>query len=71
MNQKLIKCRDACRFMWSSNASRRDFLTKTPDSTHYLIASHSTFAEDEARCCSQWAIMPASLCPPKSYCITV
>jgi len=35
--------------MWSSNASRREFLTKTPDGTHYLIASHSGFADDEAR----------------------
>ena len=61
-------CLNCCwrprRFMWSSDASRRDFLTKTPDGTHYLIASHSAFAEDEARCCSQWADMPASLCRP-------
>ena len=36
------------RFMWTSNESRHDFLNKTPDNVHYLFASHSAFAKDEA-----------------------
>jgi hypothetical protein len=49
--------------MWTSNASRHDFLDKTPDDVHYLFASHSAFAEDEARSmpCADAYLMPTSV----------